>query len=148
MVQILRKHTNSLVDRELGEKKIYAIDNGLLNAIDYKFSNETGKSLEQAVFLELKRREKHICFFKDKSECDFIVKQGVDVTEAIQVSVTISDDKTRKREVRGLMECCGEFGLQHGLIVTLDSSEEFELNGVKVSVVPIYRWLLEPLAKI
>ena len=146
MAQILRKHTHSLVDRELGEKKIYAIDNGLLNAIDYKFSNDTGKSLEQAVFLELKRREKDISFFKDKSECDFIVKQGVDITEAIQVTVTLSDDKTRKREIRGLMDCCKEFGLQHGLIVTLDNSEEFELNGVKVSVVPLYRWLLEPLA--
>lgn len=148
MVQILRKHTNSLVDRQLGEKKIYAIDNGLLNAIDYKFSNDTGKSLEQVVFLELKRREKDVYFFKDKSECDFIVKEGVDVTEAIQVTVTMSDDKTRKREIRGLMDCCDEFGLQHGLVVTLDSSEEFELNGVKISVMPLYRWLLEPLAKI
>jgi hypothetical protein len=145
MAQILRKHTHSLVDRELGEKKIYAIDNGLLNAIDYKFSNDTGKSLEQAVFLELRRREKDISFFKDKAECDFIVKQGADITEAIQVTVTLSDDKTRKREIRGLMDCCNEFGLQHGLIVTLDSSEEFELNGIKVNVMPLYRWLLDSL---
>lgn len=142
MAQILRKHTNSLVDRELGEKKIYAIDNGLLNAIDYKFSDDTGKSLEQVVFLELKRREKEIYFYKDKSECDFIVKQGVDVTDAIQVTVTMSDDKTRKREIRGLMDCCEKFGLKQGMIVTLDSQEEFELNGVKISVVPLYRWLL------
>jgi len=143
MAQILKKHTNSLVDRELGEKKIYAIDNGLLNAIDYKFSDDTGKSLEQAVFLELKRREKDIYFFKEKSECDFIVKHGVDVTQAIQVTVTMSDDKTRKREIRGLMDCCEAFGLRNGLIITLDSSEEFELNGIKVSVVPLYRWLLK-----
>lgn len=142
LAQILKKHTNSLVYRELGEKKIYAIDNGLLNAIDYKFSDDTGKSLEQAVFLELKRREMDIYFFKDKSECDFIVKHGVDVTQAIQVTVTMRDDKTRKREIRGLMDCCEAFGLKNGLIITLDSSEEFELNGIKVSVVPLYRWLL------
>ncbi|MEI6208930.1 MAG: ATP-binding protein [Desulfuromonadales bacterium] len=142
MAQILRKNSNSLVDRELGEKKIYAIDNGMLNAIDYKFSDDTGKSLEQAVFLELKRREQDIYFFKDKSECDFIVKHGVDVTQAIQVTVTMSDDKTRKREVRGLIDCCEAFGLLNGLIITLDSSEEFELNGIKVSVVPLYHWLL------
>jgi hypothetical protein len=142
MAQILRKHTNSLVDRELGDKKIYAIDNGLLNAIDYKFSDDTGKSLEQAVFLELKRREKDIYFYKDKFECDFIVKHGLDVMEAIQVTVSMSDGKTRKREIRGLMDCCEEFGLQSGLIVTLDSAEEIELNGIKISVVPLYRWLL------
>ena len=142
MAQILRKHSNSLVDRELGDKKIYAIDNGLLNAIDYKFSDDTGKSLEQAVFLELKRREKDIYFFKDKSECDFIVKHGLDVTEAIQVTVSLGDEKTRKREIRGLLDCCEKFGLQSGLIVTLDRAEEIEINGIKIRVVPLYRWLL------
>jgi predicted AAA+ superfamily ATPase len=130
------------VDRELGERKIYAIDNGLLNALDYKFSNDTGKALEQAVFLELKRREKEIYFFKDKSECDFVVKQGFDVTEAIQVATTIAEEKGRKREIRGLTECCKRFGLQEGLIITLDATEEFEVNGIKVTAVPLYRWLL------
>lgn len=30
-----------------------------------------------------------------------------------------------------------------GKIITLDSSEELELNGIMVSVVPRYRWLLD-----
>ena len=98
--------------------------------------------VRSAVEAELKRREKDIYFFKGRSECDFIVKQGFDVKEAIQVTVTMSDDKTRKREIRGLMDCCEEFGLQNGLIITLDSSEEFDLNGVEVNVMPLYRWLL------
>jgi|GEM_PF-5736585 hypothetical protein len=29
-----------------------------------------------------------------------------------------------------------------GKIITLDSSEAFELNGINISVVPLYRWLL------
>ncbi len=61
---VLRKHTKSLVERELGEKKIYAIDNGLLNALEYKFSEDTRKALEQTVFLELKRQEKRSTFSK------------------------------------------------------------------------------------
>ena len=142
LAQILRKHSKSLVDRELGEKKIYAIDNGLLNAIDYKFSEDAGKAVEQAVFLELRRREKEIYFFKDKSECDFIVKQGLKVTEAIQVAFSMSDEKTRKWELRGLLDCCNEFELDEGLIITLDGSEELELNGIRVRMVPLYRWLL------
>jgi predicted AAA+ superfamily ATPase len=95
LAQLLRKHTRSLVDRELGEKKVYAIDNGILNALDYKFSDDTGKALEQAVFLELERRGKDIYFFKDKSECDFIVKEGLHIVEAIQVAAGINDEKTR-----------------------------------------------------
>ena len=142
LAQILRKHTKSLVGRELGEKKIYAIDIGLLNALDYKFSDDTGKALEQAVFLELRRREKEIYFFKDKSECDFIVKQGLEVTEAIQVAATMSDEKTRKRELRGLTDCCKEFGLREGVILTLGSSEEIDWNEVRIRVIPLFRWLL------
>lgn len=142
LARILRKHTASLVDRELGEKKIYAIDNGLLNALDYKFSSDTGKALEQAVFLELKRREKNIYFFKDRSECDFVVKRNLDVMEAIQVAATIVEEKTRKREIRGLIDCCKRFGLQEGFIITLDAMEEFEVDGIKVMVIPLYHWLL------
>jgi len=56
-------------------------------------------------FWNSRAREKKIYFFKDKSECDFIVKTGFDVTEAIQVSATLSDAKTRHRELRGLTDC-------------------------------------------
>ncbi len=142
LAMVLRKHTKSLVNRELGEKKIYAIDNGLLNALDYKFSDDTGKTLEQTVFLELKRREKDVYFFKEKSECDFIIKLGFEVTEAIQVTATLSDEKTRKRELRGLLECCKVLGLRHGLIITFDTAEELEVDGVKVTIMPLYHWLL------
>jgi predicted AAA+ superfamily ATPase len=142
LAMVLRKHTKSLVNRELGEKKIYAIDNGLLNALDYKFSDDTGKTLEQTVFLELKRREKDVYFFKEKTECDFIIKLGLEVTEAIQVTAALSDEKTRKRELRGLLECCGVLGLRHGLIITFDTAEELEVDGVKVTIMPLYRWLL------
>ena len=139
---ILRKHTTSLVERELGEKKVYAIDNGLLNALSYKFSDDLGKTVEQTVFLELKRREKDVFFYKEKVECDFIVKNGFDVSEAIQTSVSLTDEKIRKRELRGLLECCAAFGLKEGLIITLDGMEEFTENGVTVKVMPLYRWLL------
>jgi predicted AAA+ superfamily ATPase len=144
LAQILRKYSGSLVDRELGERKVYVIDTGLLNALDLKFSDDTGKAMEQTVFLELRRKEKDIFFFKDKSECDFIVRQGSEVKEAIQVCADLSDSKTRNRELRGLMACCNEFGLRHGTIITLNGSEEFEQNGIAVTVLPLYRWLLQP----
>ncbi|WP_052263398.1 ATP-binding protein [Geobacter pickeringii] len=139
---VLRKHTTSLVERELGEKKVYAIDNGLLKALSYRFSEDMGKFLEQTVFLELRRREKDVWFFKDKAECDFVVKDGFNVTEAIQVTVGLEDEKTRKRELRGLVACCHACGLKEGLIVTRDTAAFLEADGVKVTVVPLYQWLL------
>jgi len=93
-------------------------------------------------FWNSRAREKEIYFFKDKSECDFIVKTGFDVTEAIQVSATLSDAKTRHRELRGLTDCCNKFSLRRDLIITLNGSEEFEHHGIAVTVMPLYRWLL------
>lgn len=140
---VLRKYTTSLVERELGEKKVYAIDNGLLNALSFKFSDDTGKVMEQAVFLELRRREREVYFYKDKVECDFVIKSGLNVTGAIQVAVTLSESRTRKRELRGLLDCCAAFGLEEGLIITHDTSEELVVDGVKVTVLPLANWLLQ-----
>jgi len=56
------------------DKKVYSIDIGLNNTVLYKFSDDIGKSMENAIFLELRRREKEIYYHTDKvSECDFIV---------------------------------------------------------------------------
>lgn len=139
---VLRKYTTSLVERELGEKKVYAIDNGLLNALSFKFSDDTGKVMEQAVFLELRRRGQEIYFFKDKVECDFVLKKGMDVTGAIQVAVSLGDSRTRKRELRGLLDCCSAVGLAEGLIITADTTEELIVDGVKVTIMPLSSWLL------
>ncbi|MBI4745780.1 MAG: ATP-binding protein [Deltaproteobacteria bacterium] len=140
---VLKKHIHSLTERELGEKKVYAIDNGLLNALNYRFSDDAGKALEQAVFLELRRRGKEIYFFKDKVECDFIVKEGTTVMEVIQVCLSLTDAKTRKREMRGLLECCKAFGLKKGTIITGDTAEETKEDGISVNIVPLYRWLVK-----
>lgn len=139
---ILKKHIYSVTERELGERKVYAIDNGLLNAINYRLSEDAGKAIEQTVFLELRRQGKEIYFFKDRVECDFIIKQGSTITEAIQVSLSLSDAKTRKREIRGLVECCKTFDLKHGLIITADTNQEIEQDGVIINVLPLYKWLL------
>ncbi len=139
---VLRKYAHSIVDRELGEKKIYAIDTGLLNSIDYKFSEDTGKAMEQAVFLELRRKEKEIYFYKGKGECDFIIKKGFDIIEAIQVSYQLSDEKTKKREINSLLDACRDLGLKQGVIITKDTLEEIEIGNVKIETIPLYRWLL------
>ncbi len=93
-------------------------------------------------FQELKRREKEIYFFKDKSEDDFILKTGFEVTEAIQVSITLSDAITWQWEIRGLTECCNKFGLRRGLMIRHNGAEKFEHHEIALTVMPLYRWLL------
>jgi len=76
------------------QRKIYLADNGLYNAVALKFSPDRGKLLENAVFQQLKRTGKEIYYFSEKKEVDFIVKEGLEVTAAINVCYDISDRET------------------------------------------------------
>lgn len=139
----LSKYSYKPAVRELGERKIYAVDNGLLNAVTFRFSDNYGKALEQLVFLQLKRQGKDIFFYKDKSECDFIVKEGGEPVSAIQAAWTLDDDRTRKRELRGLVDACKSLGLKEGLIVTADTDEETEKDGVTIEIRSFVKWALK-----
>lgn len=143
LVFVLTKHAHKLVSRELGERKIYAIDNGLLNAISFKFSEDKGKAVEQAVFLELRRRGREVYFYRERYECDFVVKEGHRVSEAIQVAYSLSDKKTAEREIRGLVDACENLGLKEGVIITVDEPKEFGSERIKIKQTPLYKWLLE-----
>jgi len=49
------------VKKQLGSiKKIYCIDNGLLNNLSFSFSEDWGKLLENIAYIELKRRQKDV----------------------------------------------------------------------------------------
>lgn len=139
---VLKKFAHKFVSRELGERKVYCIDNGLLNAVNFRFSDDKGKAMEQVVFLELKRRGKEIYFYKDRYECDFVVKEGDRVSEVMQVSQTLADEKTKRCELRGIVDACREFGLRQGIIITSSTSEDFEVEKLRIQTVPLYRWLL------
>jgi predicted AAA+ superfamily ATPase len=139
---VLRKPSAATVNRELGEKKVYLVDNGLVNAVSYRFSEDRGKALEQAVYLELRRRGKDVFFFRGKGECDFVIRRDTKVVEAIQVSASLDDPETRRREERGLVEACRAFGLKRGTIISGDSAEVKKVDGISIQVVPAVFWLL------
>lgn len=138
----LQKYDTSLVNKELGEKKIYSIDIGLNNATEFKFSDNIGKALENAVFLELKRNNNEIYYYKSaKSECDFVISTKGKITHALQVTYDMSDVDTKEREIKGLLEACQNFDLRVATIVTYDSEDEFEVDGIKINLIPFYKWV-------
>jgi predicted AAA+ superfamily ATPase len=137
----LHRYDKSIVNKELGEKKIYSIDIGLNNAVEYKFSSNVGKSLENAVFLELRRRYDELFYFRqNESECDFIVHENGTILQAIQVTYDMSDETTKVREIKGLIAACKYFNLTKGVIITYGSEEEIVQESIQVSVLPFYRW--------
>jgi hypothetical protein len=139
----LHRYDNSLISKELGEKKVYSIDIGLNNAIEFKFSEDIGKALENSVYLELRRRNQELFYYKDtNSECDFILNDKNKITEALQVTYEMSNEKTKSREFKGLINACKSFELTSGKIITSDTEDELITDNISITMVPFYKWVL------
>ena len=123
-------------------KKVYAIDLGLVNAVASIFSDNAGRKLENLIYLHLRAKYKEIFYFKDKGECDFVIKNEVKITQAIQVCYQINDENF-EREFNGLMTALDFFDLSDGIIVTLNQTDEFNKNGKKVRLIPVYKYLID-----
>jgi hypothetical protein len=138
--RFVNKWSASVVKSESAQKKCYVIDQGLGAALDYKLSRDKGRLLETTVALELLKHGKQIAYHQNGSECDFLVTDRGNVTAAIQVSIDISDNKTREREIKGIIQICQKFDLHEGVILTLDHTEEQERDGVQVRILPAWQY--------
>ena len=110
-------------------------------------SNDDGKKLENTVFLQLYRQRlplDRIFYYQGKGECDFVVQHGTEIEKLIQVTWSMKDDETRRREINGLKEASDVTGCRNLYIVTADESEEIVIDeGRTIHVVPAWRWLLD-----
>ncbi len=132
----------SLKKQENYPKKAYAIDNGFISAVSFSFSENHGRFLENAVFLGLLEAGKEIYYHFEKHECDFVVKKGRKIMEALQVTKTL-DNNNEKRELAGLLEAMEKFNLKEGLIITESMEEERKIKGKKIKIIPAWKWLLK-----
>jgi len=142
LVFTLPKFSYSYKKQQMSPKKIYSIDNGFSYNNSASFSKDNGKMLENVVFLELRRNFKEIFYFQDKNECDFIIKEMEKITMAIQVCFDFNEEN-KEREISGLVSAMNEFKLKEGLILTNNQDDEFIVDGKKVIIKPVWKWLLE-----
>jgi predicted AAA+ superfamily ATPase len=136
----------SIKDRTQYSRKAYLGDTGFMMAV--KGKTETGRLFENAVYLELRRRKKttqEIYYYrnKDGSESDHVITEGLKVKTIIQVTSDIDSEKTKEREINGLVQCAKETGLKEGLIITKDKEGHIEVEGIKIKFIPLWKWLLE-----
>ena len=143
LIFMVNKYDVSLKKQMQNAKKGYLIDLGLLRTLAFHHTEDNGRLLENLVFLELKRRGKEIYYHNQKRECDFVIKEKTKIVEAIQVSWSIEDEFTYKREMAGLLDAVNTNGLKEGLILTETMDREIEVEGVRVRVKPVWKWMLE-----
>lgn len=131
------------------QEKVYAVDVAMMDQRENAFAGENlGHRLETVVAVHLIRKCKmeglDVYYLNDRSgECDFVVCKGNIVVRCIQVSYDISADKTRKREINGLLLAARQTKCENLLLLTDHESEEIHHDGYKIKVQPVYEWSLE-----
>ena len=133
---------NSLKKQIANPKKIYVIDTGLANPVSFGFSENYGRQLENIVFLYLRRKTANIFYHKNKTECDFVVEGNKKIISAIQVTKSLDDPSVREREIKGLTDTMAVYKLIEGLIITEDEEDNMKINGKKIKILPVWKWLL------
>lgn len=140
ILQTLEKFSWSAKERAVNPKKVYFIDTGLAKLNSQSFSEDTGRLLENAVYLQLRRTNNQLFYYSEKKECDFLVFDGNQCKEIIQVTRHLDDDNL-KREIGGLIEAAQHFSLNRGLIITLDQEDNWKEDGIEIDIIPFHRWV-------
>lgn len=133
----------SIKKQKVSSSKIYVSDTSFLKTVSFNFSENTGKRLENLVFLQLRRRYDEIYYHLDKNECDFVIKENLNITQAIQVSQKLDNPVTKQREIAGLLDAMKKYNLMEGYILTLEDDEILEIDKKRIIIKSIWKWLLE-----
>jgi len=138
LVFLIPRYDFSLKKQAYYNKKAFFIDPAMARIIGFRPSRDKGRILENSVFISLKRRNHEVFFHKGEYECDFLLRKGTTIAEAIQVAYAFGD-----REVHGLLEAMEKHKLTHGLILTMDEEKEISKGRKRITVQPAWKWMLE-----
>ena len=137
----LRNITSSFAEKET-TCKYYFVDNGLLSLF---LIDSNPALLENLVAISLFRKYGHdlsndtVYFYNDNVEVDFYVPEEA---LAIQVSYSIADDETFRREVTALTKLPNVQPCKHRIIITYDEENTITDSVGTIEVIPVWKFLL------
>ncbi len=138
LIQLIPRFSYSIHKQLANAKKAYCIDTAMASANSLSFSKDTGRMLENSVFVELRRKYNDISYYKNgKTECDFLIKENGEIILAIQVCAKITPDNMH-REIQGLQAAMNETRCTKGMIITLDQKDELE----GIPLIPAWKWMV------
>ena len=143
LIDFLPRFSYSLKNQMQTDRKVYFVDNGMHNAIAFKFSADKGKLLENTVFQQLKGQGREIYYFSERQEVDFVCKKGIKINELINVCYNLDDKETLMRETSGLVEAMKYFKLKESKIIVAEGeNKKITKQGLSIWIVPFYQWVL------
>ncbi len=133
----IANYTDTLHERESSQKR-YFCDNGLLNIF---YTDSENKLLENIVAIALMKRYgiENVFYYNKNVEVDFYIPS---TQLAIQVSYSIAHDDTLERETKAIVKLCSAFTVQQAIIITANEEKELKINGITISAIPVWKWML------
>ena len=119
LLKRLDKFHNKEKEQIKSQKKIYTLDNGLLQ-LSTKFSQNFGQKLENLVFNVLNQNNENLTYLRDNYEIDFYTNKTL-----YQVSYKMDDEKTLNREINSF-KYFNEDKTKESKIITLNESKNID----------------------
>ncbi|CEG11679.1 ATPase [groundwater metagenome] len=150
LIFFVKRFSFKVKEQEKAPRKIYSIDTGLSNAVGFKFTSNYGKILENLVAIELRKKEVEnvntkIYYWHNQQheEVDFVIKNGLNAEQLIQVCWNINDYKTKEREIKALLKASDELKCDDLLIVNQDKEGKETIKNKEVKYISLATWLLK-----
>lgn len=132
------ENINAKLAEKESNKKYYFSDNGILNLF---LIDPLTSLLENLVAIRLRQLYgENVYFYQQVAEVDFYV---LDNQLAVQVSYSLSDPDTRKREVNGLLKMATHIQVREMMIITKDEEEVISSDRGNIRVMPVWKWLMD-----
>ena len=145
----LPRFDRKLKEMKKADRKVYIVDTGFVSVRSLELSANSGRLLENMVFVELLRRgfsisKKELFYYHTANgkEIDFVTKKGASVGELIQVSYDISRPKTRQRELQALVVASEELRCNNLTLITWDTDETTSYKGKDIRIVSAKNWFI------
>lgn len=135
LIRSLRNFQHRISERET-KKKYYFRDHGLLSLFLHEPSS---LALETVIFNHLASiYQNNIYYLRDTLEVDFFIPDK----QLIQVRYNLNNIDTREREIRSLIRAAKIYKTEEITIITLDEEDIINVDDMRISVVPAWKWML------
>jgi predicted AAA+ superfamily ATPase len=131
---LIPQYASSFKKQLYANKKAYLIDTALATTIGSRLSKDTGRLLENVIFLALQRQGKDIAYYRGDGECDF-VGNGYAIQSCLELT---KENKTR--EINGLLAAMRTLRIMKGHIITLDQEETIKEGRRTIHIMPVWKW--------
>jgi len=146
----VKRFSFSVKKQENSPRKVYSIDTGIVNSTGFRFQDNHGHLMENIVAVHLRIKKfleaplMDVYYYKDYSqnEVDFVVKDGLKVSQLMQVCYNIENPDTKERELRSLIKASRELKCDDLAIITWDYEAKEEFKSKNISYIPLWKWLL------